>query len=109
MPRSLEKHLQASLEAELRARGWLYVHHRDSIGTIPGWPDVFAVRGTRAVAIEVKTAAAVNRSGVRLMLSPLSTRCRQGIALRGRSRSSRASGWVRSARSPGRASTWRRG
>jgi len=50
-----EQHLQAAVEAELRLRGWKYTHHHDSRRSVPGWPDVFAVRGTRLVALEIKT------------------------------------------------------
>lgn len=34
--------------------GWKLYHARYSLGADPGWPDIFAVRGTRAVAAELK-------------------------------------------------------
>ncbi len=56
MTRREEQHLQASVEELLQLRGWKYMHHHDSRRSVPGWPDIFACRGTRAVAIEIKTA-----------------------------------------------------
>jgi Holliday junction resolvase len=50
-----ETHLQAAVEAELRLRGRKYMHHHDSRRSVRGWPDVFAVKGSRSVAIEIKT------------------------------------------------------
>jgi VRR-NUC domain len=54
-PAVREAHLQASVEQLLTLRRWKFVHHRNSIGTVAGWPDIFAVRSTRAIAIELKT------------------------------------------------------
>lgn len=42
-----ERHYPAAVEELLQLRRWKFVHHRNSIGTVAGWPDVFAVRGTR--------------------------------------------------------------
>ena len=50
-----EQHLQSAVEAELQLRGWKYMHHHDSRRSVRGWPDAFAVKGSRAVAIEIKT------------------------------------------------------
>ena len=51
---ALERHHQAAIEQLLTLRRWKFVHQRSSIGTVAGWPDIFAVRGARAIAIEIK-------------------------------------------------------
>ena len=55
LPPLTEKRLQALVEDALTQLGWLYFHPRYSIRSVPGWPDIFALRGPRALAIELKS------------------------------------------------------
>jgi hypothetical protein len=50
-----EVHVQAAFEEHARLLGWLVYHVYDARRSAPGWPDCFAVRNGRAVAIELKT------------------------------------------------------
>jgi Holliday junction resolvase len=51
-----ERHMQAALEQELQLRGWRYFHASDARRSVPGFPDIIAVRGTRLFVAEIKTA-----------------------------------------------------
>jgi hypothetical protein len=51
-----ETHLQASVEAELQLRGWRYFHTHDARRSVPGFPDILALRGPRLFVAEIKTA-----------------------------------------------------
>jgi VRR-NUC domain len=51
-----EVHLQAAVEAELQLRGWRYFHTYDARRSVPGFPDVLALRGNRILVAELKTA-----------------------------------------------------
>jgi len=51
-----ERHLQAALEAELQLRGWRYFHTHDARRSVPGFPDIVALRGSRVLVAELKTA-----------------------------------------------------
>jgi hypothetical protein len=51
-----ERQWQEEVEALLREGGWAYIHLRDSRRQrATGWPDLFAVKGDKAIAIELKT------------------------------------------------------
>jgi hypothetical protein len=54
---SLPEHAwQSEVETLLREGGWEFIHVRDARRQhITGFPDLFAVRGTVAIAIELKT------------------------------------------------------
>lgn len=54
---SLPEHgWQEEVESLLRGGGWNYIHLRDSRRQrATGWPDLFAVKGDKAIAIELKT------------------------------------------------------
>jgi hypothetical protein len=54
---SLPEHAwQDEVEHLLREGGWAYIHLRDSRRQrATGWPDLFAVKGDKAIAIELKT------------------------------------------------------
>jgi hypothetical protein len=54
---SLPEHAwQSEVEELLRRGGWEYIHLRDSRRQCAiGWPDLFAVKGDKAIAIELKT------------------------------------------------------
>jgi hypothetical protein len=50
-----EKQLQGEVEHLARMLGWLVVHHRWSIGTERGWPDIVALRPPRCIVAELKS------------------------------------------------------
>jgi hypothetical protein len=51
-----ERQWQEAVEELLREGGWAYIHLRDSRRQrATGWPDLFAVKGDKAIAIELKT------------------------------------------------------
>lgn len=50
-----EAEWQATLIAAARAAGWWVMHHHDSRGTEPGWPDLTCIRGKELVYIECKS------------------------------------------------------
>ena len=50
-----ERHMQAALEAELQLRGWRYFHTHDARRSVPGFPDIVALRGPRLFVAELKT------------------------------------------------------
>lgn len=45
---------QATVEATLKLQGWRLYHTRDSRGSVGGFPDIIAIRGSRLLAIELK-------------------------------------------------------
>ena len=49
-----EAELQASVLALARLRGWKAYHTWSSVHSTAGFPDLFLVRGPRALAIELK-------------------------------------------------------
>jgi Holliday junction resolvase len=49
-----ERHLQATLEQELRLRGWRYYHTASSQRSVAGFPDIVAIRGERVLVAEIK-------------------------------------------------------
>jgi Holliday junction resolvase len=49
-----ERHLQATLEQELRLRGWRFYHTASSQRSVAGFPDIVAVRGLRVLVAEIK-------------------------------------------------------
>ncbi len=57
-----ERQYQTTIEQLLKATGWRYFHsppNRPANGFVArmvrGWPDLFAIRGDRAIAVELKT------------------------------------------------------
>jgi hypothetical protein len=50
-----EKEFMALIVREAKAKGWKVMHHFDSRKSEKGWPDLFMVRGNRAIALECKT------------------------------------------------------
>jgi hypothetical protein len=50
-----ETHLQAAVEAELQVRGWRYFHAYDARRSVPGFPDLVCLRGSRVLVAEIKT------------------------------------------------------
>jgi hypothetical protein len=57
-----EQHLQAAVETELRLRGWRYFHAYDARRSVPGFPNLVCLRGSRVLVAEIKTATGrVNR------------------------------------------------
>jgi VRR-NUC domain len=51
-----EKQFQKQVEELLRLRGWRFYHTWKSFNSARGFPDIFAVRPPRAVALELKTS-----------------------------------------------------
>lgn len=54
-PRLTEAQLQRNIIDAAQKLGWHVWHHRFSIGTKKGWPDLFLLKGKRAIAWELKT------------------------------------------------------
>jgi VRR-NUC domain len=54
--RYTERQFQAQVESLLKMLGWRYYHTWKSFNSARGFPDIFAVRPPRAVAMELKTA-----------------------------------------------------
>lgn len=50
-----ERDLQRHVVALAKMCGWWVMHHADSIGTEPGWPDLTLIRGDRVLFRELKT------------------------------------------------------
>lgn len=55
VPPESEKQFMASVLTLARVLGWLCFHTHDSRRSESGFPDLFMVRGTRAVAAELKS------------------------------------------------------
>lgn len=55
-PALTEKAFLGQVTAHARLMGWRTYHPWMSVRSVPGWPDLFAVRRGRAVAVELKTA-----------------------------------------------------
>lgn len=51
-----EKALQAAVTEALTRAGWLWYHPHDSRHSPAGYPDLTALRGSRCLAIELKSA-----------------------------------------------------
>jgi Holliday junction resolvase len=49
-----ERHLQATIEQELRLRGWRYYHTTNSQRSVAGFPDIVALRADRVLVAEIK-------------------------------------------------------
>ncbi len=49
-----EAQLQTSVEVALTAHGWRWIHPKAQTGA-RGFPDIFAVRGSEALALELKS------------------------------------------------------
>ena len=49
-----ERHLQATIEEELRLRGWRFYHSHDSRRSVAGFPDLVCLRGDRVLVAEIK-------------------------------------------------------
>lgn len=50
-----ERAFQRVVEQLLTLHGWRYYHTHDSRRSIPGFPDIVALRGHRLLALELKT------------------------------------------------------
>ena len=50
-----EKAWQAQVVELLKLHDWMVFHPFDSRRSEPGWPDLFAIRDNRVLAIELKT------------------------------------------------------
>ena len=67
-----EEQFQSDVLTLALLHGWKAIHHRISVGTAPGWPDAYLVRGPRAIASELKVGENVTKSEQREWLDALS-------------------------------------
>lgn len=55
LPAISEREFMAQVRQLAALRGWLVYHTRDSRGSVPGFPDLCMVRGTRLIFAELKS------------------------------------------------------
>ena len=67
-----EEQFQSDVLTLALLHGWKAIHHRISVGTVPGWPDAYLVRGPRAIAAELKVGKNVTKKEQREWLDALS-------------------------------------
>ena len=52
-----EREWQQTVEGLLTLYGWRWYHTHDSRRSVAGFPDIFATKGVRAIALELKSEA----------------------------------------------------